>query len=112
MSQTAIGSVNGGVDERQSPRGFFLAVPREVTLPQVRGALVTTALIAFVFNWSDFAIASVLTDDDSQTATVFLSRLQGDEFERQYGPQAALSLLCSCRPWHSVCSRATRSYRG
>lgn len=97
-------------------RGYFLSVPHElaeaaivdgcthwgaflkVMLPQVKGALAVTALFVFVLNWSDFAIASVVTDTDSQTATVYLGRLQSDEFERQYGPQAALSLLLMLPP--------------
>ena len=97
-------------------RGFFRALPRELTeaaivdgcshwgaflkvmLPQLKAAIATTALVVFLLNWSDFVIASFLTDNNSQTATVFLSRLQADELERQYGHQAALALLLMLPP--------------
>jgi len=59
----------------------------------VKGGLAATAFFVFILNWSDFLIAVVMTNRDTMTATVFLNSLQGDEFERQFGPQAALSLI-------------------
>ena len=97
-------------------RSFFQEVPRElseaaivdgcthwgaffkVVLPQVKGGLAATALFVFILNWSDLLIASVLTGEQAQTAPVFLSRLQADEFERQFGPQAALAIVLILPP--------------
>ena len=69
--------------------GAFL----KVTLPQVKGAVAAAALFVFVISWSDLVIALVMTQDHAQTAPVFLASLESDEFQREFGPQAALSLI-------------------
>jgi multiple sugar transport system permease protein len=107
-------------------RSLFLEVPREISeaaivdgcthwgaffkavLPQVRGGLAATALFVFILSWSDFLIAAVMTGRDAMTAPVFLSFLQGDEFERQFGPQAALSLILILPP--AILAVALRRY--
>ncbi len=97
-------------------RSFFLDVPREISeaaivdgcthwgafakavLPCVKGGIAATALLVFVVNWSDLLVALVMTSDRTRTAPVFLSVLQSDEFEREFGPQAALSILLMVPP--------------
>lgn len=97
-------------------RSFLLEVPRELAeaaivdgcthwgaffkavLPQVKGGLAATALFVFTLNWSDLLIAQMTTAQATQTAPVFLTSLQADELERQFGPQAALALLLLLPP--------------
>ncbi len=107
-------------------RSFFLDVPREISeaaivdgcshwgaffkavLPQVKGGLAATALFVFILNWSDLLIALVMTQDKTRTAPVFLASLQSDEFEREFGPQAALGLILMLPP--AVLGVAIRRY--
>ena len=70
----------------------------KVVLPQLKGVIAATALFVFILNWTDLLIALVMTDDSTRTAPVFLAFLQADEFERQFGPQAALALILMVPP--------------
>jgi multiple sugar transport system permease protein len=97
-------------------RSFLLEIPREtseaaiadgcthwsaflkVMLPQMKGAIAAIALFVFILNWSDLLIALFMTDDSTQTAPVFLASLENDEFQRQFGPQAALAVILATPP--------------
>ncbi len=39
-----------------------------------------------------------MTNDSTQTAPVFLASLESDEFQRQFGPQAALAVILATPP--------------
>jgi len=96
-------------------RGFFLAVPREVSeaaivdgctqwgalfkavLPLVKGGLAASALFVFTVNWSDLLLALVLTEQRATTAPVFLQEYS-TKAGSLYGPQAALATLLVLPP--------------
>jgi len=97
-------------------RSFFQEVPREISeaaivdgctqwgaffkavLPQVKGGLAATALFVFILNWSDFLIALVMTQNNWQTAPVYLQALQSGQAGQEYGPQAALAMILIMPP--------------
>lgn len=97
-------------------RSFFREIPKEIAeaaivdgcthwgafvktiLPQAKAGLAATTLFVFILNWSDFLIALTLTGNGFQTAPVYLNTLQGDEFQKDFGPQAALALLLIIPP--------------
>jgi len=94
-------------------RGFFGTVPREleeaavvdgcsrlqtlllVVLPVSRPALVTVALLAFLFAWNDFIVASIITTSAGmRTAQLFLYANIGD-VEVHWGGLMASALVVS-----------------
>jgi multiple sugar transport system permease protein len=97
-------------------RSFFQEVPREISeaaivdgctqwgaffkavLPQAKGAIAATALFVFILNWSDFLIALVMTQNQAQTAPVYLQALQSGASGQEYGRQAALAMILILPP--------------
>ncbi|MDQ3893081.1 MAG: carbohydrate ABC transporter permease, partial [Actinomycetota bacterium] len=97
-------------------RSFFQEVPREISeaaivdgctqwgaffkavLPQAKGAIAATALFVFILNWSDFLIALVMTQNQAQTAPVYLQALQSGATGQEYGRQAALAMILILPP--------------
>lgn len=97
-------------------RSFFQETPREIAeaaivdgctqwgafframLPLAKGGLAATALFVFILNWSDFLIALSLTQNEVETAPVFLKSLQGGQAGQEYGRQAALAMILIIPP--------------
>jgi multiple sugar transport system permease protein len=97
-------------------RSFFQEVPREISeaaivdgctqwgaffkaiLPQVKGGLAATALFVFILNWSDFLIAKIMTQNNVQTAPIYLQALQSGSSGQEYGKQAALAIILILPP--------------
>jgi len=95
---------------------FFDEVPREieeaalvegctpwivfcrVTLPMVKAPLATTILFVFILNWSDYAIALLLTRKDWITIPVFMNALSTAMTGQMYGAKAALGLIAAIPP--------------
>ena len=92
-------------------RSFFQEVPREIVgggdrrrlhasgarssrrcCRRCKGGLAATALFVFILNWSDFLIALVMTQDNVETAPVFLHGAAVGGAGQEYGKQAALGL--------------------
>lgn len=64
----------------------------KIAFPLVRGGMVATTALVFIFSWSDFAIALTLSNSDTMTAPVAISTY-AQEFEIRYGEMAAATLL-------------------
>jgi multiple sugar transport system permease protein len=95
---------------------FFDEVPREieqaalvegctpwrvfyrVTLPLLKAPLATTILFVFILNWSDYAIALLLTRKDWITIPVFMHSLSTAMSGQMYGAKAALGLIAVLPP--------------
>jgi ABC-type glycerol-3-phosphate transport system permease component len=94
-------------------RGFFQTVPREleeaavvdgcsrvqsliqIILPVSKPALITVALLTFLYAWNDFIIASiVITSSEMRTAQIFLYANIGD-VEMNWGGLMAAALVVS-----------------
>jgi ABC-type glycerol-3-phosphate transport system permease component len=92
-------------------RGYFLEVPvaleesamsdgctrlgalLRVVVPAVRPALVSTAVIAYIFTWSDFLIAIFITRSAASiTAPVQMSHFEA-AYSIRYGEISALGLV-------------------
>ncbi len=56
-----------------SPAQAFI----KVMLPLAAPAVFTTAILAFIASWNEFLIASVLSDDKTQTVTVAIAKFAG-----------------------------------
>jgi multiple sugar transport system permease protein len=69
-----------------------------VALPMVKSALATTVLFVFILNWSDYAIALLLTRKDWVTIPVFMNALSSAMTGQMYGPKAALALIAAVPP--------------
>ena len=65
---------------------------RKIILPLLRGGLIATAALVFIFAWSDFAVALNLTSSATMTAPVAISTY-AQEYEIRYGEMAAGSVL-------------------
>ena len=65
---------------------------RKIILPLLRGGLIATAALVFIFAWSDFAVALNLTSSETMTAPVAISTY-AQEYEIRYGEMAAGSVL-------------------
>lgn len=65
---------------------------RKIILPLLRGGLIATAALVFIFAWSDFAVALNLTSSSTMTAPVAISTY-AQEYEIRYGEMAAGSVL-------------------
>jgi multiple sugar transport system permease protein len=70
----------------------------KVILPLAKGGIASTALFVFILNWSDFLIASILTDREWQTIPVHISKLQSALTGELYGPKAALAVVAAVPP--------------
>ena len=66
-----------------------------VTLPMVKAPLATTILFVFILNWSDYAIALLLTRKDWITIPVFMNALSTAMTGQMYGAKAALGLIAA-----------------
>ena len=64
---------------------------RRVTLPLVKAPLATTVLFVFILNWSDYAIALLLTRKDWVTIPVYMNALSTAMTGQMYGAKAALA---------------------
>jgi len=73
-----------GCNSRQT---FF-----QVVFPLVRGGMIAAAALVFIFAWSDFSVAVVLTSKDTMTVPVAIATF-AQEFEIKYGEMAAGSVL-------------------
>lgn len=71
---------------------------RRVTLPLVKAPLATTVLFVFILNWSDYAIALLLTRKDWITIPVFMNALSTAMTGQMYGAKAALGLIAAIPP--------------
>jgi multiple sugar transport system permease protein len=60
-----------------------------ICLPQLRGGLAATAIIAFVFTWNDFLFSQILTGQDTRTIPIALLRVLGADFGADWGLFAA-----------------------
>jgi multiple sugar transport system permease protein len=70
-----------------------LAVLWRICLPQMRGGLAATAIIAFVFTWNDFLFAQMLTGVDTRTIPVAMLRVMGADFGTDWGLFAAAGTI-------------------
>lgn len=64
-----------------------------ITLPQMRGGLAATAIIAFVFTWNDFLFSEMLTGVDTRTIPVAMLRVLGADFGTDWGLFAAAGAI-------------------
>jgi multiple sugar transport system permease protein len=71
---------------------------RRITLPLVKAPLATTVLFVFILNWSDYAIALLLTRKDWITIPVFMNALSTAMTGQMYGAKAALGLIAAVPP--------------
>src|SRR5262249_40297681 len=71
---------------------------RRVTLPLVKAPLATTVLFVFILNWSDYAIALLLTRKDWVTIPVYMNALSTARTGKLYGVRAALGLIAAIPP--------------
>jgi multiple sugar transport system permease protein len=69
-----------------------------VTLPLLKAPLATTILFIFIMNWSDYAIALLLTRKDWITIPVFMNSLSTAMSGQMYGAKAALGLIAALPP--------------
>ena len=63
-----------------------------IIFPLVRGGMIATAALVFIFSWSDFAMALTLTSPETMTAPVAIATF-AQEFEIRYGEMAAGAAL-------------------
>lgn len=91
-------------------RGFLEDVPREIeeaafvdgcgpwktlfyiTIPIIRGGIITTAILIFIFNWNEFLFASILTRTRAATFTTHLVTYLGSR-RVLWGELCAASVL-------------------
>ena len=64
-----------------------------VTLPLIKGGLLSTALFIFILNWSEFLFALVLTSGDVVTVTVQVAKYVSASSGKLYGVQAAMGTV-------------------
>jgi len=65
------------------------SILRRILLPQLRGGLVATAVIAMVFTWNDFLFSQMLTGQDTRTIPIATLRVMGADFGTDWGAFAA-----------------------
>jgi multiple sugar transport system permease protein len=63
-----------------------------IVLPLVRGGIIATAALTFIFSWSDFAISLTLTSQATMTAPVAIATF-AQEHDIRYGEMAAGTVL-------------------
>ena len=99
------------ISERRSVRSFTDEVPPEiewaarvhgmsraeafvkVTLPLIRGGILTTALFVFILNWSEFLFALTLTSGHVVTVTLQVANYVSASSGKLYGVQAAMGTI-------------------
>ena len=59
-----------------------------IVLPLVRGGMIATSALMFIFSWSDFAISLNLTSTETMTAPVAIATY-AQQYEIRYGAMAA-----------------------
>lgn len=64
-----------------------------VTLPLVKGGILSTALFIFILNWSEFLFALVLTSGDVITVTLQVANYVSASSGKLYGVQAAMGTV-------------------
>jgi len=64
-----------------------------VTLPLVKGGILSTALFIFILNWSEFLFALVLTSGDVTTVTLQVANYVSASSGKLYGVQAAMGTV-------------------
>lgn len=52
---------------------------RKIIMPLAAPAVFTTAILAFIASWNEYLIASILSNDATQTVTVAIARFAGSE---------------------------------
>ncbi len=64
-----------------------------VTLPLVKGGILSTALFVFILNWSEFLFALVLTAGNVVTVTLQVANYVSASSGKLYGVQAAMGTI-------------------
>lgn len=64
-----------------------------VTLPLIRGGILTTALFVFILNWSEFLFALTLTSGHVVTVTLQVANYVSASSGKLYGVQAAMGTI-------------------
>ena len=64
-----------------------------VTLPLIKGGVLSTALFIFILNWSEFLFALVLTAGNVTTVTVQVANYVSASSGKLYGVQAAMGTV-------------------
>ncbi len=75
-----------------------MRVFRRVTLPMLLAPLGSATLLVFIFNWSDYLIALLLTTKEWRTIPVYMSALSTSMTGQLYGAKAALGLIAAVPP--------------
>jgi len=69
-----------------------------VTLPIMMAPFASAALLVFIFNWSDYLVALLLTTKEWRTIPVYMSSLSSSMTGQLYGAKAALGLIAAVPP--------------
>jgi multiple sugar transport system permease protein len=64
-----------------------------VTLPLIKGGMLSTALFIFILNWSEFLFALVLTAGNVTTVTLQVANYVSASSGKLYGVQAAMGTV-------------------
>jgi multiple sugar transport system permease protein len=70
-----------------------LGILWKICLPQLRGGLAATAIIAFVFTWNDFLFSQILTGQETRTIPIAMLRVLGADFGTDWGLFAAAGAI-------------------
>jgi multiple sugar transport system permease protein len=70
-----------------------LGILWRICLPQLRGGLAATAIIAFVFTWNDFLFSQILTGQDTRTIPIAMLRVLGADVGADWGLFAAAGAI-------------------
>lgn len=70
-----------------------LGVLWKICLPQLRGGIAATAIIAFVFTWNDFLFSQILTGTQTRTIPIAMLRVLGADFGTDWGLFAAAGAI-------------------
>lgn len=71
---------------------------QRVTLPLMMAPFASATLLVFIFNWSDYLIALLLTTKDWRTIPVYMASLSSSMTGQLYGAKAALGLIAAVPP--------------
>jgi len=69
-----------------------------ITLPMMMAPFASAALLVFIFNWSDYLIALLLTTREWRTIPVYMASLSSSMTGQLYGAKAALGLIAAVPP--------------
>ena len=69
------------------------AILWRICLPQLRGGLAATAIIALVFTWNDFLFSQILTGQQTRTIPIAMLRVLGADFGTDWGLFAAAGAI-------------------